>query len=470
MTRLTNSPSGDRPGTPAWRRRWDSLTDRELYLACITVTVMIMWGFFSLQVRLFIGHFEPAFLFMPTMVGMVVGALIARVLTLQRSIRATNERLLDNQRRDMRYRLAMHACDFAIWDWKLAEDEIFVTQGGRNILGGTGSKEFVSTDWWRGWIHREDQDLMYRTMHAHIRGETSRYECEYRIRQETGEYLWVVDRAIATRDADGRAIRISGVIAEITERKITEIALLEAKNEAEQASRTKSEFLANMSHELRTPLNAIIGFSEILKTQIFGPIGNPHYVEDASDIWQSGRHLLDIINDILDLSRIESGKMSLTTERVDLHDCAGQTLRMVEEAAKARNIRFEIALDGAPQFVLGDPRAVRQILLNLLSNSVKFTPDGGLIHLAAVLDGAGQVCLSVRDTGIGMRPEDIPVALSPFRQIDSSLARKHDGTGLGLPLAKALTELQGGRFSIDSEPGTGTEIVIALPQAQRAAA
>jgi PAS domain S-box-containing protein len=464
------TPTGANARLPGLKRCWSSLMPVSLYAACIAGAALVLCAFMTVQSYLFIGRFEPVFLVMPTIVGTLVGSLIARILTLQRQMKATNVAMRVNQQRDERFRLALRASDYAVWDWKLDENRVFCSQGGRNILGGTGNGEYIPVDWWKSWIHPDDQARFFASMNGHVRGEVDRYECEFRVRHEDGLYRWVVDRAFASRDENGRATRISGVVAEITDRKVAEMAILEAKTEAEQANRAKSEFLANMSHELRTPLNAIIGFSEILKTQIFGPVGSPQYVEYASDIWHSGKHLLDIINDILDLSRIESGKMTLTSERVDLRESATQTLRMVEDAARARDIHIEVALDVTPHFVIGDPRAIRQILLNLLSNSVKFTPDGGLIRLTSRLDANGRISLSVTDTGIGMRPEDIPVALAPFRQIDSSLARKHDGTGLGLPLAKALTELQGGQFSIVSEPGSGTEVAVALPQAERAVA
>ena len=470
MPETADSPTRNGTGLRAWHGRWRGLSSPVLYALCNVVAVLALCGLMTLQAYMFIGRFEPVFLIIPTLVGTVIGSLIATILILQRQARANNEMLQKNLQRDERFRLALRASDYTVWDWKLDEDRIFCSQGARNILGGAGSDEFVPIDWWRQWIHPDDQAQFYAEMNGHIRGDTDRYECEYRVRREDGVYLWVMDRAVASRDATGRAVRISGVIAEITDQKAAEQALIDAKTDAEQSSRAKSEFLANMSHELRTPLNAIIGFSEILKTQIFGPVGSPQYVEYASDIWHSGRHLLDIINDILDLSRIESGKMSLTKERVDLRESSAQTLRMIETGAHARSIRIEVDFDTTPQIVVGDPRAIRQILINLLSNSVKFTPDGGLIRLTTHLDGDGNIRLSVRDTGIGMQPEEIPIALAPFRQIDSTLSRKHDGTGLGLPLAKALTELLGGNLSISSEPGVGTEVVISLPQAERKAA
>ena len=456
----------DAPDAPP-RRRW---RDAAIYAACVAGTIIVLWGFFLVQAIVFIGRFEPVFLLLPAFVGTILGSLMARVLILQRRLRQTNETLQERHERDERFRLAMQASEFAVWDWKLGEDTIFCSHGGDDVLGGTSAAEYIPGDWWQHWIHPDDQARFYRTMNAHIRGETERYECEYRVRHEDGGYRWVCDRAVASRDDSGRVHRIAGVIIEISDRKATEQALLAAKEEAETANRTKSAFLANMSHELRTPLNAIIGFSEIMQSETFGPIGNPKYAEYAGDIRSSGQHLLEVINDILDLSRVESGILELSKETVDLAMVAGQALRMVEEAAQRRNIRLDVSLDAVPSHVVGDPRAIRQILLNLLSNSIKFTPEGGSVRLGAKLDETGRVCISVTDTGIGMHPEDIPVALAPFRQIDSSLARAYEGTGLGLPLAKALTEMHGGELSVTSEPGRGTEIVIALPQAERAAA
>jgi signal transduction histidine kinase len=457
---------GDPPGKRVWLARWPCL----LYALSITGMSLVLCVAMTLQAHLFIGYFSAVFLIMPTLMGTAIGILVARNLQLQRQMRKDHKTLARNQLCDERYRLAMNAADFAVWDWRLDEDRIFCTEGASHFLGGTGDSNYLATGWWKDWIHPEDQGPFYETMNAHIRGQSERWEFEYRARQEDGTYRWVLAVGVASRDETGQAWRISGIVSDISQRKRDQQALIEAKTDAEKANRSKSEFLANMSHELRTPLNAIIGFSEILKTQLFGPIGNPQYAEYASDIWQSGRHLLDIINDILDLSRIESGKMTLTSERVDLHDAADQALRMVEEAARLRNIRIDLALETMPQLVTGDPRAIRQILLNLLSNSVKFTPEGGTIRIASHADGYGRLCVTVSDTGIGMRPEDIPVALSPFRQIESALARTYAGTGLGLPLAKALTELQGGSFSVESAPGVGTEVTIGLPQAERAAA
>ena len=242
-----------------------------------------------------------------------------------------------------------------------------------------------------------------------------------------------------------------------------ECDLRASKEEAELASRAKSAFLANMSHELRTPLNAIIGFSEIMQQELLGPLGSPRYHGYVRDIRESGRHLLQIINDILDLSRIEAGQMTLAEEPVDLGRVAVACLRMVDERARAHSLKLATDVpDGLP-LVRGDERLLKQILLNLLSNAVKFTMPGGEVRTTASLAGDGWLELAVADDGIGMTPEQIPQALQPFTQVDNALSRRFEGTGLGLPLVKSMVELHGGRLLIDSAVGRGTRVTVRLP-------
>jgi two-component system cell cycle sensor histidine kinase PleC len=239
-------------------------------------------------------------------------------------------------------------------------------------------------------------------------------------------------------------------------------SLARARDEAETASRTKSAFLANMSHELRTPLNAVIGFSEVMMSELFGPLGDARYGEYARSIHASGRHLLDLINDILDLSKVEAGKIELREEPCYIADIVDACGRLMWERARTSGIAIEIDVArGLPPLRL-DPIKIKQVLLNLISNAIKFTPTGGRIAVSGRRDELG-VLLAVRDTGIGMRPEDVPLALQPFGQIDNALSRSHAGTGLGLPLSKALVELHGGSLEIDSAPGEGVTVRVRLP-------
>jgi signal transduction histidine kinase len=249
----------------------------------------------------------------------------------------------------------------------------------------------------------------------------------------------------------------------LTEETADELA--RAVQRVEFASRTKSEFLANMSHELRTPLNAIIGFSDILRNEIFGA-AHPSYPGYAKDIHDSGAHLLQIINDILDMSKIEAGKLDLHESLIDLGDIVDVCQRLMRERAQESGVilRYEPAGSPLPN-VSADSTKLKQILLNLVSNGVKFTPRGGSVTIVTACPRGDWVTLQVRDTGIGMSTEDMALALEPFRQIDNSHTRKYQGTGLGLPLAKALTELHGGELRIASTQGRGTTVTILLPVA-----
>ena len=298
-------------------------------------------------------------------------------------------------------------------------------------------------------------------------GEVESVETEKRYIAKDGRIVHALTRVGVIRDASDRPVQMLTQIIDITARKASEDELIAAKEQAELANRSKSEFLANMSHELRTPLNAIIGFSEIVAGELFGPIGATRYVEYARDIHTSGIHLLSIISDILDLSKIEAGRRELTESAIDLHEAAESALRLVRGRAENSGVRLVngIARNGAPHLV-ADERAVKQILLNLLSNAVKFTPDGGRVAVAAELRDDGSLAVSVDDTGIGIAPENIPRALAPFSQVDSTLTRRYEGTGLGLPLVKSLIELHDGTLEIDSEEGKGTLATVVFP-AQR---
>ena len=238
--------------------------------------------------------------------------------------------------------------------------------------------------------------------------------------------------------------------------------LIAARQDAESASRMKSEFLANVSHELRTPLNAIIGFSDVLHGELFGPIGSARYKEYARDIRDSGSHLLSIINEILDLSKVAAGKIDLHEGEVMLADVIDAATRLLQGRANECGVSLIPPVLPEPILLWADEQRLKQILLNLLSNAVKFTLPGGRVSVEAErIDGA--VAVRVRDTGIGMSADDIPKALEPFTQVDSTPSRLFGGTGLGLPLTKALVELHGGELRLDSTPGVGTSVTVLLP-------
>jgi two-component system cell cycle sensor histidine kinase PleC len=252
-------------------------------------------------------------------------------------------------------------------------------------------------------------------------------------------------------------------LGELMSRKQSEIALRAAKIESDMASRTKSEFLANMSHELRTPLNAIIGFADLLTH--FSKEGHAHEKgeEYAGHIANAGRHLLNIISDILDISKIESGTFELNRETHSVRELVDQSLLLVRDRARDRKQALEFRAAPDLPSLMVDGARLKQVFINLLSNANKFTPEGGRIFVVAQCTGNGGATIAIADTGIGMSEEQIEIALTPFGQVQSAYSRAHEGTGLGLPIAAALVRQHGGEFHISTKPGAGTTIIITLP-------
>lgn len=267
---------------------------------------------------------------------------------------------------------------------------------------------------------------------------------------------------IVTRD--GRYAGVASALSLLrlsmarTQRRNRELE--EARHRAEAANESKSQFLAIMTHELRTPLNAIIGFTDLMQSGTFGSIEPPRYREYITDIHSAANQLLATINDVLDMAKVEQGKMTLRDEPVEVKSVIEVALRVVRERAQTAQLRLESELPEQPVILRADPRALRHVLLNLLSNALKFTPAGGAIRVKLTLRPLGGVDLTVADTGIGMTPEHIAVALTPFAQVENAYTRKHEGTGLGLPLVKSLVELHGAELAIESRLRAGTAVRI----------
>lgn len=285
---------------------------------------------------------------------------------------------------------------------------------------------------------------------------------EIKDRCKDGSAFWAYSTIAPVKNEANIITHYIATHEDITRRKNAEEVASTALHNADIANRAKSELLANMSHELRTPLNAIIGFSDSINSEVFGPLGHRKYGEYVVDIYNSGVHLLELVNDILDVSAIEAGRLELHSGEIDLASLTSACMRLIRQRANAGEVQLDATLeDNLPAFY-ADERRMKQILLNLLTNAVKFTPNDGKVRLS-VTSKAKTIVFTVSDTGIGMSPAEVEKAMTQFGQVDSSLSRKHEGSGLGLPLTKGLVELHDGTLELQSEKGVGTSVSVTFP-------
>jgi PAS domain S-box-containing protein len=358
-----------------------------------------------------------------------------------------------------RYRDLVEICPDVIYahcDGKL----VFVNPAGAEFLGARSPRELIGCPL-KDIIHPDHWESVQERAKSVIEKKRRTVPIERKFVRRDG--IAVEAESVSTPFIfEGKPASLV-VARDIGVRRRAEEDMRKAKETAEMANRAKSEFLANISHELRTPLNSIIGFSEILKDKLLGTGHNPKYDEYATDIYDSGRHLLGLINDVLDVSKIEVGEMDILEQDVDVHATVITCARMMQD--RAQRARVSLKVDGGNRSYLlrADGRRLKQVLLNLLSNAVKFTPPDGRVKIGTRSADDGGLDFFVADTGIGIAPDHIPLVVKPFAQLAPSASRSHDGTGLGLSLAKSLTELQGGRLAIESEIGSGTTVTVHFP-------
>ncbi|HEX6861055.1 MAG TPA: ATP-binding protein [Caulobacteraceae bacterium] len=346
---------------------------------------------------------------------------------------------------------------FALWD---REDRLVLCNRNYGRMLGLTAEQLRP-----GACREETTRLIRRAVKQERPPESGAYEVE----MKDGRWLQVCERRTSEGGtvvtiADTTTLNRQEEARRQNEQQLAELARKYEveKIRAEGANRAKSEFLANMSHELRTPLNAINGFSEMMVNELYGSMGDARYREYARDILSSGQHLLALINDILDMSKIEAGKMHLRFEPVSLEEVADGACRLVRSRAEASGVSLTCQFPRLPE-VEADYRAIKQVLLNLLSNAIKYTPKGGEIGVTAGVERDGHVRVTVRDTGIGIPKDDLARLARPFEQVESHLAKSTPGTGLGLALTKSLVEMHNGVLELESEPGHGTTVSFLLP-------
>ena len=367
-------------------------------------------------------------------------------------------RLRDEERR---YRNVVNAVREAIFQADIEGRLTFLNPAWTAMTGFSVEESLGRSGF--DFVHPDDRELnleLYSRMLGN-RDEDGRGALRFVTR--TGGVRWLEVCARLSTDDQDRPTGIIGTLDDITERKLAEEAQARARDELARTSRLKDEFLANMSHELRTPLNSILGLTEALLEEAYGPV-NERQATFLSNIEESGRHLLTLINDILDLSKVEAGTLGLELHPVAPADVCSASLRMVKQTAARKKQRLSLRVEEGVPEVLADERRLKQVLVNLLSNAVKFTPEGGSIGLDVTFDGArSAVSFAVWDTGIGISPEGMTLLFRPFVQLDGGLARKHEGAGLGLALVYRLTELQNGSVTVESAEGRGSRFTVRVP-------
>jgi PAS domain S-box-containing protein len=474
-----------------------------LIAAFVTLTTMLVLEhrliipMFRLRERLIVGHDDTMELEVPAAnradeFGDIIrefNGMLAELYLIQRGLeQSVAERTADLARSEERLRAIIDNSPSLIY-LKDTESRILVTNKAYQQYYGVGQEDALGSEGYE-WQERTNVEKL-KKQDQKVISDGQPVETEIERTDNTGKSTVIQSVKFPVRDTAGIIVGIGGIASDITERKNIEREreraiehLLEAQlmieeqtknlkqategsNQArliaEAANRTKSEFLANMSHELRTPLNAIIGFSESIQLQIFGPVGSPKYIEYVGDINQAGNHLLSLINDILDLSKIEAGGIDLCEEVVNVSDAVSSSMLLVKERAEKGGVELKLDVPDDPVPLYADGRILKQILINLLSNAVKFTPSGGEVAVRVWSRSDTGYIFQVVDTGIGMALEDIPTALAAFKQLDGALNRKFEGTGLGLPLTKSLIELHGGSLDLQSRVGVGTTVTARFP-------
>jgi two-component system cell cycle sensor histidine kinase PleC len=348
------------------------------------------------------------------------------------------------------------------WIWRIGRDEVVFSDEIYRIFGVTPDKFTPTIDSINSMLHRRDVGRMGQAFQRAMI-EQRDYEMEFRIIRPDGQSRYILLQGRCEMDEESDVSALFGIMQDVTERVQHERELRDAKESAERAYAAKSQFLANMSHELRTPLNAIIGFSEMMQRQLLGPIGTPKYLDYIGGIRESGEHLLDLISDILDMSKIEAGKYELDIEEFNLYKVMRLAAHMIEGRALDAQVKvFSDVPEDLDLYVTGDRRAIMQVVLNLLSNAVKFTEPGGEVKISCV-NQSDFVTIKVSDTGIGIPASKLRYVMKPFEQAANHFTRGHEGSGLGLAITKDLVELHGGNIHMESAVGIGTSVTIRLP-------
>ena len=401
---------------------------------------------------------------MPLLSLFVAGLGLALIAELRRCRRI--ERTALASERHYRF-LAEHSFDMIVRFDPRTQRRTYISPACRRMYGYEPEEALAISA--EEIIHPDDLAGVRQAL-ARLEEEPDQPPILYRGRRKDGTYIWVRASLSLVKSPDTGATEIVAVVRNADERVRREADLLRAKEEADAANRSKSHFLATISHELRTPLNAIIGFADLMRHEVMGPIGNDRYRGYVADIHLSGEHLLQLINDILDLSKAEAGKLELREEIFDLAEVIGSVVRVNRPCVDQLGLTVEADLPATLPLLRADELRTRQVLFNLIGNAVKFTPPGGRIDIRVRAHPFDGLRITVSDSGTGIAPEDLTRVVEPFVQAGGAINRQRSGTGLGLPAVKAIIELHGGVFELNSTVGSGTDAAVVFPPDRMVAA